>query len=101
MSEEDSEKIQKNGININLGGSYCSLSFMLFILFLILKLTGNITWSWWWVTLPIWWPILILPVGLIGILVIIGIILLILIFVGSIIAVIFLLKFIIDIFLNK
>lgn len=26
----------------------------LFIVFLVLKLTGNITWSWWWVTAPVW-----------------------------------------------
>jgi len=29
---------------------------MLFILFLALKLTGYITWSWWWVTAPLWIP---------------------------------------------
>jgi hypothetical protein len=27
------------------------------IIFLILKLTGNIWWSWWWVLSPIWIPI--------------------------------------------
>lgn len=26
----------------------------LFIVFLVLKLTGYIDWSWWWVTCPIW-----------------------------------------------
>lgn len=26
----------------------------LFILFLVLKLTGIIAWSWWWVTAPLW-----------------------------------------------
>jgi hypothetical protein len=31
-----------------------SLSMVLFLIFLILKLTGNITWSWWWVTCPLW-----------------------------------------------
>lgn len=31
-----------------------SLSLTLFIIFLILKLTGYITWSWWWVTCPLW-----------------------------------------------
>lgn len=25
-----------------------------FIVFLVLKLTGHITWSWWWVTCPLW-----------------------------------------------
>lgn len=26
----------------------------LFIVFLVLKLTGVIAWSWWWVTAPLW-----------------------------------------------
>ena len=26
----------------------------LFIVFLILKLTGVIAWSWWWITSPLW-----------------------------------------------
>jgi len=30
---------------------------MLFLIFLILKLTGNIDWSWWWVTSPLWIPV--------------------------------------------
>jgi hypothetical protein len=34
-----------------------SLPTLLFIVFLILKLTGNIDWSWWWVTSPLWLPI--------------------------------------------
>ena len=33
------------------------LGMVLFIVFLILKMTGNIDWSWWWVTSPIWIPI--------------------------------------------
>ena len=27
---------------------------MMFIVFLILKLTGYIAWSWWWITAPLW-----------------------------------------------
>jgi hypothetical protein len=27
---------------------------LLFIVFLVLKLTGKIAWSWWWVTCPLW-----------------------------------------------
>lgn len=27
---------------------------VLFLVFLVLKLTGVITWSWWWVTAPLW-----------------------------------------------
>jgi len=35
---------------------YSGISFMslLFLLFLGLKLTNYISWSWWWVTSPIW-----------------------------------------------
>jgi len=29
----------------------------LFIVFLVLKLTGVIDWSWWWVTAPLWGPL--------------------------------------------
>jgi len=38
--------------NVTTGGS--SFATVLFLIFLILKLTGNITWSWWWVTAPLW-----------------------------------------------
>ncbi len=31
----------------------------LFIVFLILKLCGVITWSWWWVTAPLWIAVVI------------------------------------------
>ncbi len=37
-----------------------SLTAVLFIVFLVLKLTGNIDWSWWWVTSPLWMPFAIL-----------------------------------------
>lgn len=44
---------------------------VLFIVFLVLKLTNVITWSWWWVTAPLW-----IPLGLgIAILVLVGLIL--------------------------
>lgn len=35
------------------GTGFCGL---LTILFIALKLTGVITWSWWWVLSPIWIP---------------------------------------------
>lgn len=40
---------------------------LLFLLFLGLKLTGHITWSWWWVTAPLWIPLVValLFIGLI------------------------------------
>jgi hypothetical protein len=44
---------------------------VLFLVFLILKLTGNIDWSWWWVTSPLWIPLLLaVVIGGIGVLII-------------------------------
>jgi hypothetical protein len=45
---------------------------VLTIVFIVLKLTGSIDWSWWWVVAPLWLPITVgvvifLFVGLIGI----------------------------------
>jgi hypothetical protein len=48
-----------------------SIPTILFVVFLTLKLTGNIDWSWWWVTSPLWLPIAILFAG-VSILLIIG-----------------------------
>lgn len=42
-----SNKQTYSGQGIGFGG-------MLFIVFLILKLTHTINWSWWWVTAPLW-----------------------------------------------
>ena len=47
-----------------------SLTMVLFIVFLILKLTNNIDWSWWWVTCPLWIGLVIL----ISVLLIVGLI---------------------------
>lgn len=47
-------------------GTGLSLSAVLFIVFLVLKLTGNIDWSWWWVTSPLWIPIA-LGLALVGV----------------------------------
>lgn len=45
------------------------LGTILFLIFMVLKLTNYIDWSWWWVTAPLWIPILIIGiVGLIAIL---------------------------------
>lgn len=41
-----------------------SLGTTLFLIFLILKLTGQIDWSWWWVTAPIWIPLGIVAIVL-------------------------------------
>mgnify|MGYP000011604801 FL=1 len=49
------------------------LGTILFLIFLVLKLTNNISWSWWWVTAPLWIPVAsIILIG--GIAVLIGLI---------------------------
>lgn len=40
-------------INTEIG---CSMP-TIFIVFLVLKLTNVINWSWWWVTSPLWLPL--------------------------------------------
>ena len=35
------------------------LGMILFLIFMVLKLTDNIDWSWWWVTAPLWIPVLL------------------------------------------
>ena len=47
---------------------------ILFIVFLVLKLTNVINWSWWWITAPLWIPVSIALVVLLISSVIIGII---------------------------
>ena len=41
-----------------------SFPLLLFIVFLVLRLTGVIDWSWWWVTSPLWLPIALVLGGL-------------------------------------
>lgn len=36
---------------------------LLFLVFLVLKLTDVIDWSWWWVTAPLWIPVAIVLAG--------------------------------------
>ena len=54
--------------NTSSGG--IGLSGALFLLFLGLKLTGYITWSWWWVTAPLWGGLaIVLALILIGVII--------------------------------
>lgn len=41
---------------VNVGMTPCSL---LGLIFIVLRLTGTITWSWWWVLAPFWVPLLV------------------------------------------
>ena len=38
---------------------------LLFVVFLVLKLTHVIDWSWWWITAPLWIPLALVIVVLI------------------------------------
>ena len=40
--------------NKSSGAGGLGLSTVLFLIFLVLKLCNVITWSWWWVTAPLW-----------------------------------------------
>lgn len=53
---------------------YSPSCMILFIVFLVLKLTNVINWSWWWVTAPLWIPVSIVLVVLFIAIVILGII---------------------------
>ena len=50
-----------------------SLSTVLFLIFLVLKLCGVITWSWWWVTAPLWGGIALILAILVVFMLIMGI----------------------------
>ena len=45
---------------------------ILFVVFLILKLTGCIDWSWWWVTAPLWIPFAITMIFLVFTAIVLG-----------------------------
>lgn len=54
--------------NTSSGG--IGLSGATFIVFLVLKLTGYIDWSWWWVTSPLWIPLgLVLGIALLAVII--------------------------------
>ena len=46
-------------MNKNNGSSGLGLSSVLTIVFVVLKLVGVITWSWWWVCSPLWIPVVL------------------------------------------
>ena len=46
----------KNEVSVNISKGGLGM-FILFLVFLGLKLGGVINWSWWWITAPLWGPI--------------------------------------------
>lgn len=57
MSQRATATASSSGVG--LGG-------LLFIAFLVLKLTKVIAWSWWWVTAPLWGPLAIVLAIILG-----------------------------------
>ena len=55
--------MEHKGMTISCGGG---TGFSLFLVFLVLKLVGVISWSWWWVTAPLW---ISAGLGLIGLII--------------------------------
>lgn len=43
----------------NLKNTQLGIWGLVFLVFLVLKLTGNLQWSWWWITSPLWLPLLL------------------------------------------
>ena len=64
----------------NKTNSGLSITLILFIVFLVLKLTNNIDWSWWWVTSPLW----IVPAFMLSIIIIVSLLILLMIGFGLI-----------------
>lgn len=48
--------------NKNHYGNGGNIGITLFMVFLVLKLVGVISWSWWWVTSPLWIPLILVIV---------------------------------------
>jgi hypothetical protein len=42
---------------------------LLGVAFVVLKLMGYITWSWWWVTAPFWGPYAVLQLAIIAVII--------------------------------
>ena len=61
-----SEGSSTSGGGIGLGGA-------LLILFIALKLTGHINWSWWWVLAPAWIPLGIVAIVIVAVTIAFGI----------------------------
>jgi hypothetical protein len=68
---DDAKK--ENGIENKSNGASRIFTSLLTVLFIGLKLTGYITWSWWWVLSPMWIPIVLLiaTIGIVGIFVVV------------------------------
>ena len=53
-----------NSRNLPITTSAFPLATVLGVVFIVLKLTGTIAWSWWWVLAPFWIPVCLTVLGL-------------------------------------
>jgi len=51
--------VKKMSETLTIGGEGVGFTGLLTIVFIVLKLLGTITWSWWWVLSPLWIPVAI------------------------------------------
>ena len=68
------KELGENEMNNNKVVVHTPICMILFIVFLVLKLTNVINWSWWWVTAPLWIPVSIVLALLLIAIAILGII---------------------------
>ena len=60
-------KDKKITVSRSSGSDGSAILFALFVVFLVLKLTGTVGWSWWLVTMPLWiGPALVLVILLVA-----------------------------------
>jgi len=57
--------------NVNVGG--VGFWGLLFMVFLVLKLTSVVSWSWWWICAPLWVPAVVV-LAIVAAIVVLGII---------------------------
>ena len=62
--ERKAKRVKRKAENNNKKSNGMPLGGVLLVIFVVLKLTGLITWSWWWVLSPIWIAFLIAAVAL-------------------------------------
>lgn len=60
----DTMSMRNSVIKVELNG----VGFVLFLVFMILKLTGVIDWSWWWITAPLWMQLAYVIIALVAVL---------------------------------
>ena len=60
-TEQWEQNMNKNNTSSSSGIGFSGL---LFIAFLVLKLTNTINWSWWWITAPLWIPVILIALGI-------------------------------------